>query len=186
METLHFAGIPSSLRKNAYSTGLLRAAEELAPPDVKVHLLDISGFPVFDQDIEGSPPEPVRVFKEKVGRADAILFALNEHDYSVSAALKNVIDWGARPSKEKVWSGKPAGLMSSSTGRVGGLRAQYHLRQMFITLNVFPINKPEVSVPFAPKGFDAEGKLVDETSRKFVADHLTELARFTRQLRAKV
>jgi chromate reductase len=186
MTTLHVAGIPSSLRKNAYSTGLLRAAQEVAPPDVRIEILDISDFPLFNQDNEARPPESVRAFKEKIRTADSLLFALNEHDFSVSAALKNAVDWGARPSQDNVWKGKPAGLMSSSTGRIGGTRAQYHLRQMFVWLNVFPINRPEVSVPFAPKGFDETGKLIDEQGRKVISDHLTELARFTRQLQAKV
>jgi len=186
MALLQVAGIPSSLRKHAYSTGLLRAAQEVAPADMRIEILDISEFPLFNQDDEADPPGSVQVFKEKVRKADAVLFALNEHDFSVSAALKNALDWGARPDPDNVWKGKPAGIMSSSIGRIGGARAQYHLRQMFVWLNVFPINQPEVSVPFAPKGFDETGKLIDEQSRKFMTDHLTELARFTRQLQAKV
>jgi chromate reductase len=186
MASLQIAGIPSSLRKNAYSTGLLRAAVEVAPADMKIEILNVSEFPLFNQDNEAHPPGPVQVFKDKVRKSDAVLFALNEHDFSVSAALKNAIDWGARPYQDNVWKGKPAGMMSSSIGRIGGTRAQYHLRQMFVWLNVFPINQPEVSVPFAPKGFDETGKLIDEASRKFITDHLTELARFTRQLQAKV
>ncbi len=186
MATVQVAGIPSSLRKHAFSTGVLRAAQEVAPAEMQIEVLDISEFPLFNQDLEAEPPAPVRVFKEKVRSADAVLFALNEHDFSVSAALKNALDWAARPYRDNVWAGKPAGIVSSSMGRIGGVRAQYHLRQMFVWLNVFPINQPEVSVPFAPKGFDETGKLVDEESRKILAAHLRELARFTRQLQAKV
>ena len=186
MAALRIAGIPSSLRKNAFSTGLLRAAVEVAPPELEISIADISSFPLFNQDDESHPPESVRGFKALVAASDAVLFALNEHDFSISAALKNAIDWGARPYLENVWKGKPAGLMSSSIGRAGGLRARYQLRQMFVWLNGFPIDQPGVSVPFAPKGFDDSGKLIDEPSRKFIADHLTELARFTRQLRAPV
>ncbi|MCI4342991.1 MAG: NAD(P)H-dependent oxidoreductase [Thermoplasmata archaeon] len=152
MPALTVAGIPSSLRKNAYSTGLLGAAVEVAPADLKITTVDTSQFPLFIQDNEARPPADVRAFNEQVRTADAVLFALNEHEYSISAALKNAIDWGARPYLENVWTGIPAGLLSSSISRIGGLRAKYQLRQMFDWLNVFPINQPEVSIPFAPRG----------------------------------
>ena len=182
MSDLEIFGVPGSLRKNAYSLGLLRAAQELAPKDMHIEIADIRAFPVFNQDDEDHPPEPVRVFQEKARAAHAILFSLNEHNYGLSAAEKNALDWGSRPYPKSAWNGKPAGIMSASIGMIGGARAQYELRQSMVFLNMFPINRPEVIVPFAAQKFDANGRLTDETSRKFISDHLTELARFTRVL----
>ena len=184
MSDLSILGVPGSLRKNAYSMGLLRAAVELAPKDARIEIADIHGFPVFNQDDEGNPPAPVRAFRERVRAADAILFSINEHNYGLSAAEKNAIDWASRPYADNVWNGKPAGIMSASTGRIGGARAQYELRQSMVFLNMFPINRPEVIVTFAPEKFDAEGRLMDEETRKILAAHLAELIRFTRVLRA--
>lgn len=185
MSDLRILGIPGSLRKNAYSTGLLRAAVEVAPEGVHVGIAETHGFPVFNQDEEGDPPEVVRRLKEAVRAADAILFSLNEHNYGLSAAEKNVLDWGSRPYAENVWNGKPAGIMSASVGAIGGARAQYELRQSMVFLNMFPINRPEVIVGNAAQKFDAAGRLTDEATRRFVRDHLAELARYSRVLLGK-
>jgi len=182
MTNLTIAGIPGSNRRNSYSLALLRAAVELAPPDVTIEIVDASGFPLFNQDDEANPPANVRAFKEKVRAADAVLFSINEHNYTLSASEKNILDWGSRPSGSSAWDGKPAGLMSASAGAMAGVRAQLDLRHAMVYLNMFPINRPEVLVSFASQKFDASGKLTDENARKFVAAHVAELARHTRVL----
>lgn len=183
MSELRVAGIPGSLRKNAFSSGLLKAAVELAPKDVRIEVADIHGIPLFNQDDERNPPESVVSLKQKVRSADAVLFSINEHNYGLSAAEKNAIDWASRPPSDNVWNGKPAGIMSASIGMLGGARAQYDLRRTMVTLNMFPINRPEVIVTFAKDRFNANGELTDESARKIIADHLAELLRFTRLLK---
>jgi chromate reductase, NAD(P)H dehydrogenase (quinone) len=182
MSDLTLIGIPGSLRRNAFSVGLLKAAQGLAPAGCRIVLGDIAGFPVFNQDEDANPPAPVRRLKEEVRAADAVLFSINEHNFGLSAAEKNVIDWLSRPPPGNVWDGKPAGIMSASTGRIGGARAQYELRQTMVTLNMFPINRPEVLVTFAEQKFDGEGNLTDAETRKVIASHLSELVRHTRLL----
>jgi chromate reductase len=179
---LAILGIPGSLRANAYSLGLVLAAQELAPPGSRVEIADNRGFPAFNQDEEGAAPEPVRRLREQVRNADAILFSINEHNYGLSAAEKNLIDWVSGPYAESPWNGKPAGIMSASVGMIGGARAQYELRQTMVFLNLFPINRPEVIVPFAAQKFDAAGRLTDETSRTIIGKHLGEPVRFARVL----
>jgi len=182
MADLTILGIPGSLRTKSYAYGLLIAARELAPPGTRVEVGDIRGFPVFNQDDAGHDPDPVRALREKVRSADAVLFSLNEHNYGLSAAEKNAIDWLSFPPGQNVWDGKPAGIMSASVGMIGGARAQYQLRQTMVYVNMFPINRPEVIVTFAHDKFDANGRLTDATARKFVGEHLAELARFARRL----
>jgi chromate reductase, NAD(P)H dehydrogenase (quinone) len=115
--------------------------------------------------------------------ADAILFSINEHNYSLSAAEENAVDWGSRPCTDGVRNGKPAGIMSASVGMPGGARGQDGLRRSMVFLSMFPINRPEVIVPFAAQKFDTEGRLTDPTTRKSIGDHLAELVRFTRLLK---
>lgn len=183
MTPVRIVGIPGSLRRHSFSRGLLDAAVQLVPPETSIEILEIEGFPVFNQDLESSPPASVVAFKQKIRAADAVLFSINEHNYSLSAAEKNAIDWASRPMADSAWNGKPAGILSASVGRMGGVRAQLDLRHAMVFLNMFPINRPEVIVTFAGKAFDTEGRLVDETSRKMIADHLVELVRHTRVLR---
>jgi len=128
----------------------------------------------------------VGAFKEQVRKSDALLLAINEHDYSNSAALQNAVDGGARPFLENVRKGKPTDLLSFSVGRIGGPRTRCLLRAKFVWPNGFPINQPEVGVPFAPKGIDETGKLIDDGSRKPIADPQTGLARCTGQLQGRV
>jgi chromate reductase, NAD(P)H dehydrogenase (quinone) len=185
MRDLHVLGVPGSLRRNSYSGALLRAAQELAPEGMTIAIADIRGFPVFNQDDEANPPEPVVAFKERVKAADGVLFSINEHNYGLSAAEKNVLDWASRPRGANVWDGKPAGILSVSVGMIGGARAQFELRQSMVFLNLFPINRPEVIVTFAAQKFGAEGRFTDETGRATIAAHLAELARYTRVLQGR-
>jgi len=186
MPEFTIVGIAGGVRKNAYSLALLRAAAELVPPGTRLEIADIGGLPVFNQDDEGTLPVPVRRLKDQVRSSDAVLFSLNEHNYGLSAAEKNAIDWASRPYPDNSWAGKPAGLMSASVGMLGGARAQYALRQAMVFLNMFPINRPEVFVPFVHQKIDSAGKLTDEPARKFVAEHLKELVRHARQLALRV
>jgi chromate reductase, NAD(P)H dehydrogenase (quinone) len=183
MAAVHIVGIPGSLRRNSFSRGLLNAAVELVPPDTTIEVLEIAGFPLFNQDLEATPPPEVVAFQQKIRAADAVLFSINEHNYSLSAAEKNAIDWASRPTAQNAWNGKPAGILSASIGRMGGVRAQLDLRHAMVFLNMFPINRPEVLVTFGAKAFDSQGRLVDPDARTMIAAHLVELVRFARVLR---
>ena len=84
---------------------------------------------------------------------------------------------------DNAFEGKPAAIMSASVGMLGGARAQYHLRQIFVFLNMYPINGPEVILSFSQDKFDANGKLTDENTKKFLRHLLQNLADWTRRLR---
>jgi chromate reductase len=120
-------------------------------------------------------PEKVKEFKSKIREADAILIATPEYNYSVPGVLKNAIDFASRPYGDNPFNDKPVAIISASVGMLGGARAQYHLRQTFIFLNMYPINTPEVIVPFAQNKFDANGKLTDEDTRRFLKQLLKTL-----------
>jgi chromate reductase len=112
--------------------------------------------------------------RDRIAAADALLFAAPEYNYSMSGVLKNVIDWASRPPDPPV-IGKPAGIMGATGGSGGTMRAQYHLRQCFVYLNMFPVNKPEVLIAQAPSKFDAAGKLTDPATRDIIAQLMVAL-----------
>jgi chromate reductase len=175
METVNILGFAGSLRKGSYNKALLRAAGELLPAGASIELFDLEGIPPFNQDLEGSPPERVKEFKSRIRAASAVLVATPEYNFSVPGVLKNALDWASRPYGDSVWPGKPLALMSASTGMLGGSRAQYHLRQTFLFLDVRAVSKPEVFVTFAGQKFDDTGRLTDEATRGVVADLLKAL-----------
>ncbi|MEM2373429.1 MAG: NAD(P)H-dependent oxidoreductase [Thermoproteota archaeon] len=152
------------MRKGSYNRALLRAAAELMPRNAKLEIFDIEGIPLYNQDFENDVPAKVKEFKEKIRRADAILIATPEYNYSFPGVLKNAIDWASRPPGDNSFEGKPVAIMSASIGTLGGARAQYHLRQVLIALNMYPINRPEVMVPLAREKFDENGRLIDEST----------------------
>ncbi len=182
MGDVRILGIPGGVRKGSYSAALITAATELTPLGAVLEVAEVQGFPIYNQDLESPLPEPVRRFKDRVRVADAVLFSLNEHNFGLSAAEKNVLDWGSRPYNDNVWNSKPAGILSASVGQLGGARAQYDLRQSMVFLNMFPINRPEVMVAAAAQKFDESGRLTDEAARSRIREHLTELLRHTRVL----
>jgi chromate reductase len=185
-QTVKILGFVGSLRKNSYNKALMRAALELLPKDATLEVFDFKEIPPFNQDLESQPPTVVKAFKAKIKKADALLIATPEYNYSIPGVLKNAIDWASRPHGDNVFEGKPVAIMSASIGRLGGARAQYHLRQSFVFLNMYPLNRPEVMMPYAQEHVDENGNLTDETTRQLIRQLLEELVRWTKKLAGKL
>ncbi|HYB58035.1 MAG TPA: NADPH-dependent FMN reductase [Alphaproteobacteria bacterium] len=178
-------GICGSLRKGSYNRMALQVAAESLPPGMTLETFDIGTLPLYNDDVRAAGyPKPAAELRAKIKAADALLFVTPEYNYSISGVLKNAIDWGSRPP-DQPFDGKPVAIMGASGGPVGTARAQYHLRQMCVFLNMFPVNKPEVMIGLAQNKFDADGKLMDETTRGFIKDLLVSLDAWTRKLRGE-
>jgi len=158
-------GIAGSLRNGSFNKAILRAAAELVPEDAQVEIFDLEGIPVFNQDLEANPPQRVRELKGMIKAADAILLSTPEYNNSVPGVLKNAIDWASRPYGDNAWHGKTVGIMSALGGMLGAAKAQYHLRQSLVFLDVKTLKRPEVIVTFANQKIN-DGKLVDEETRQ--------------------
>jgi chromate reductase len=176
-------GFAGSLRKDSYNKALLRAAMKLIPKSTKLEIFDLEGIPPFNQDLENRMPEKVKEFKAKIKAADAILIATPEHNYSIPGVLKNAIDWASRPLGDNSFEGKPVAIMSASPGTLGGARAQYHLRQILVSLNMHAINRPEVIVASADEKIDENGNLTDEETRKRIRQLLESLVDWIKRLK---
>ena len=180
---LKILGFVGSLRKGSYNKALMRAAVELVPDDATIEVFDLAGIPPFNQDLENEPPSAVRKFKEKIRKADALLIASPEYNYSVPGVLKNAIDWASRPHGDNVFKGKPVAIMSTSVGHLGGARSQYHLRQSFVFLEMHPLNRPEVMMPFAADNINADGNVTNEQTKQLIQELLEALVQWTRRLK---
>ncbi len=179
---IRILGIAGSLRRNSYNRLALKAAQQLAPEDAEIDICEIDGMPSFNEDEERQPPAKVVEFKRRIRAADAILFATPEYNYSIPGVLKNAIDCASRPYGDSAWNGKPVAIMGASVGSFGTARAQYHLRQVFVFLNMHPINQPEVMIASAAQNFDAAGNLTNETTKKLIRQLLVNLVAWTRDL----
>lgn len=181
MKAINILGIAGSLRKESYNQSALRAAQQLLPEACTLETFDISEIPLFNQDREKSPGAAVCDFKRRISAADAILFVTPEYNYSLPGVLKNAIDCASRPYGENAWNGKPAAIMGASVGLFGTARAQYHLRQILVFLDMPVINQPEVMIGNAAERFNKLGELTDDMSRKLIRNLLEELVALTRR-----
>jgi chromate reductase len=156
----------------------------MLPDGATLEIFDLAPIPLYNQDLTegGNIPESVQRFKARIAAADALLIATPEYNYSIPGVLKNALDWASRPPKDSPFDDKPLAIMGAGGG-LGTGRAQYHLRQVAVFLNLLPLNKPEVLVQRAWEKFDAQGHLTDEPTRQQVRALLEALVAWTRRLR---
>jgi chromate reductase, NAD(P)H dehydrogenase (quinone) len=178
MQEISIFGFAGSLRKDSYNKAILRTAAELVPNNAKIEIFDLEGIPLFNQDHENHPHEKLNEFKGKIRAADAILIATPEYNYSIPGVLKNAIDCASRPYGDNALEGKPVAVMGASIGMLGTARAQYHLRQCFVFLNMYPLNRPEVMVTFAQEKIK-NGEVTDQATREKINELLENLEAWT-------
>jgi chromate reductase, NAD(P)H dehydrogenase (quinone) len=172
-------GFSGSIRKRSYNSALLRNAFELKPDNMELEIFDLSSIPLYDDDIrESGYPESVMYFREKIANADALLIATPEYNYSIPGVLKNAIDWASRPP-DQPFDGKPVAIMGASGGISGTIRAQIHLRDICVCVNMIPLNKPQLYIQKAREQFDEAGNLINESSRNQLKKLLAALADWT-------
>ena len=170
------AVLVGSLRKDSINRKTANALIELAPSALKLGFVEIGGLLLYNQDLDASPPAGWVDFRAKIKAADAILFVTPEHNRSVPAAMKNALDVGSRPYGQSAWNGKPAAVVSASPGAVGGFGANHHLRQSLVFLNIPAMAQPEAYIGGADKLFDADGKIINEGTRKFLQQFMEAFA----------
>jgi chromate reductase len=163
------AVLVGSLRKESINRKLAQAFIELAPAELKLSIVEIGDLPLYNQDLDETPPAQWTRFREEIAQANAVLFVTPEYNRSVPGVLKNAIDIGSRPYGHSVWNGKPGAVISASPGGIGGFGANHHLRQSLVFLNVPTMQQPEAYLGHADKLLDAQGKVSNADSRKFLS-----------------
>jgi len=181
--TVRVLGISGSGRSGSFNTALVEAARDFLPDGVTLELYDVSRFPLYGPDSERNMPPNVMKFKKKLQSADAVIISTPEYNHSIPAMLKNAIEWGNRPWGDNSWDGKPTAIMSASTSPTGGARAQEHLRQIMVDLNMFPLNKPQVLVGRAQEKFSSSLELKDQKTQELLRDLLAQLVERARVLK---
>ena len=178
MSTLNIIGLCGSLRQASINHAALRLAGELMPSGMTLEIADWREIPVFDADVlaQGLPPA-VAALRERVRRADGVLIATPEYNFSIPGGLKNMLDWLSR-GDDQPFALKPLAVLSATPGPLGGARVQYDLRKVMLFLNAAVLVKPEVFIGGAGAKFDAQGRCTDETTKKFVGDQMVAFQRW--------
>jgi chromate reductase len=179
------AVLVGSLRRESTSRKTALALAALAPESLKLDLVETGHLPFYDQDFDADPantPDTYRAFRDRIARADGVLFVTPEYNRSFPAHLKNAIDIGTRPWGKNVWSGKPAGVVSVSMGAMGGFGANQLLRQQLANVNMSVLQQPEVYIGGADKIFDSDGNINVEATEAFLRGYLKGFASWSDRL----
>ncbi len=180
--TLHIVGICGSLRKASYNSKLLAAASEMLPSHVKYTTADISKLPIYNQDLEKEFPVSVEELVTLAKSADGFIFVTPEFNFTISAALKNSLEWLSRSTYGAPLARKPVAITGATLGAYGTSKAQVHLRDILHGLDMRPVSRPEVLVPFVAQKFSENGKITDEVTRDFLKQLIDNLVQWTMQL----
>ena len=160
--------ISGSIRKEAFSTQLGKALQSFFPEGYETEIIEIGQLPLYNQDFDAeTPPESYTTFRERMSKVDAVLFVTPEHNRTIPAALKNVLDVGSRPYGQSVWNGKPAAIISNSPGALGGFGANHHLRQVLTFLNMPILQQPEAYISKVHELLDGGGSFKSENTQQF-------------------
>lgn len=178
---IHFLGISGSLRQASRNSGLLRCAAQCLPQNVHFQMADLSAIPFYNADIAHDKPAAVQTLIEQATQAHAFVLACPEYNYSLAPALKNALDWLSREPDLRPISGKAVAIMGAGGG-MGTARAQYHLRQVCVYLNLHPLNKPEIFSNAFSSSFSENGDVADPLLRQRVADLMKALLEWHAQL----
>ncbi|SCB15515.1 NADPH-dependent FMN reductase [Cupriavidus alkaliphilus] len=162
-----------SLRKESYNRKLAKALIALAPAQLRPEIVEIGNLELYNQDLDDKPTQAWTAFRDRIRRADAVLFVTPEYNRSVPAPLKNAIDVGSRPYGSSVWDGKPGAIISASPGAIGGFGANHHLRQSLVFLNIPILQQPEAYISGVDKLFDEQGGIANESTKGFLGKFMT-------------
>jgi chromate reductase len=168
MKKYKIAVIVGSLRKESYNLKTAKELIALAPESLSLEILNIADLPMFNEDLEGTPPQEWVTFREQIIATDGVLFLTPEYNRSVPAVLKNAIDVGSRPYGQNSWDGKPAAIVSVSIGGISGFGANHHLRQSLVFVNMHTMAQPEAYIGGAGALFNDEGKLINDSTKEFL------------------
>ncbi|HEX7271934.1 MAG TPA: NAD(P)H-dependent oxidoreductase [Casimicrobiaceae bacterium] len=170
------AVLVGSLRKESLNLKMAKALIALAPPALKLEIVEIRQLPLYNQDDEAAAPPEVLAFRKRIQSADAILFVTPEYNRTVPGGLKNAIDVASRPYGKSAWTGKPTAVVSVSPGALGAFGANHCLRQSFVFLNMPAMQQPEAYIGNAAQLFNDKGELVNESTREFMGKFLQAFA----------
>ncbi|WP_458400531.1 NADPH-dependent FMN reductase [Mailhella sp.] len=166
-----FVAICGSLRKNSRNMGMLRCAAEVMPEGSALEILNIEDIPLYREDMP--KPDSVRHLAEKVREADGLVLAVAEYNYSYAPAIKNALDWLSK-EKDSLLAGKTCAMMGAAGG-MGSSRAQYHLRQVCVYLDLRVLNKPEVFANAFSSAFEARGGVADTEEGRALREQIAGL-----------
>ncbi|WP_019121815.1 NADPH-dependent FMN reductase [Brevibacillus massiliensis] len=173
----HVVGFCGSLRKGSFNRSLLLHAAAQLPGNYRFTLADISGLPLYNEDLERDLPQSVRDLAELAKSADAFLISTPEYNFSVPGVLKNALDWLSRKNVDTPLALKPVAVMGATQGMFGTAQAQVHLRELLYALNMSLVRRPLVLVGQVQEKINSDGQVTDEMTKQFIEQLIGNLVK---------
>jgi|BioPla2DNA2_1021312.scaffolds.fasta_scaffold24844_3 chromate reductase len=172
--------IVGSLRKDSFSGLVAKNLLTLLKGKADATIVDISQLPLYNQDFDGGvleTPKAYTEFRQELKGFDSVIVVTPEHNRTMPAALKNVLDIGSRPWGHNLWAGKKAMIVGSSIGKLSAFGAVDEVRRVLAFLDAKIMNQPEVYLGPVQDLFDEDGVFVPGTL-KFLGDVMDAFVAF--------
>lgn len=166
-------GISGSIREKSLNTWLLNAAVDFISDENQFEIMKLNKIPLYNEDIDNNQkPDSVKEFLEIINESDMILFSSPEYNYGISGVLKNAIDWASRPAFNSPLLSKPCGIFTASASPIGGARAHIDLKKTLLSTLSIVYPSLDFLLPSGYEKFDEDGKLIDNTSKKYLKKYI--------------
>ena len=175
------AVLVGSLRAASINRNAAHALQALSPDGLRLDIVEIGHLPFYNPEFDEAPasvPADYVAFRNRIARADGVLFLTPEYNRTLPAVLKNAVDIGTRPYGKSVWAGKPAGVISISMGALGGFGANQDLRRLLANVDMPTMQQPEAYIGEGHKLFDG-ATVTAESTRLFLRQYLDRFAVWT-------
>ncbi|NVY96020.1 PAS domain-containing protein [Lactobacillus sp. DCY120] len=175
---MKLVAIAGSIGEKSYNRLLVEFIARHFQDQVEVELLDINSVPMFNEDLESASFPIIQTLNQKIRAAAGVILATPEHNHTVPAAMKNVIEWLSYQCHP--FNNKPVWIIGASYYNQGSSRAQLHLKQILESPGVNAVVMPghEFLLSEAQEAFDEEGNLKDPKTVQFLASVLQHFTKF--------
>ena len=166
LPSVRLLGLTGSLRRQSFSTAVLRGLKISLAPDIALTLCE-PRLPLYNEDEDGdAAAHEVRLFRAAIASSDGIVIATPEYNHGIPGVLKNALDWASRPLGAAALTDKPVVVMSVSPAFTGGVRAQAHVHDTLLAVRARIVGGPQVVIANVTEKISG-GRLVDQLSLDF-------------------
>ena len=154
--------IVGSTAEQSINRKVAKAVAALLPEGFEAEFLDFSELPMYNYELDADYPAVARAWKDAIEAVDGVIIVTPEYSRSIPGALKNALDWSARPWGQASFNGKPVAIMGASIGAGGTAMAQQHLRNILAHFNAPTMGQPETFFHYKADAFGADGTVQDD------------------------
>jgi chromate reductase len=167
--------LSGSLRSQSFTNAILHSLREAVAGEAEVEILTLGDLPFYNEDLDTeTPPAAVAALREAIARADGLIVATPEYNYSLPGLVKNALDWASRPYGRATIGGKPVVTITSSPAFTGGARVQGQLTELLFAIGARPLQRPQTVIGSVHEKIE-QGRLTEPATLAFAVGAVRDL-----------